>query len=124
MRYAKYAAAACALLAVITFSLVSHADTSSSVAIGAPAPGFSLQDQNGKTINLSDYTGKTVVLEWVNPECPFVKRHYAAKTMITLANDFSEKDVVLAGDQFHRHRHQCHQRRVGCPEQSFIPDLE
>lgn len=44
--------------------------------VGQPAPDFSLTDINGKTVSLSSLKGKTVVLEWVNPECPFVVKHY------------------------------------------------
>jgi cytochrome oxidase Cu insertion factor (SCO1/SenC/PrrC family) len=46
--------------------------------VGQAAPGFSLTDINGRIHNLSDYRGKTVILEWVNPECPFVVKHYAS----------------------------------------------
>lgn len=46
------------------------------VPVGKPAPDFTLTDVTGKTHTLSDYRGKTVVLEWVNPECPFVIKHY------------------------------------------------
>ena len=59
---------------------------------GAGAPDFSLSDTEGNTIKLSDYKGKTVVLEWTNPDCPFVKRHYEAGTMKGLAE--SNSDVV------------------------------
>jgi hypothetical protein len=52
-----------------------------SVAVGAPAPDFTLTDIAGKTHHLSDYRGKIVVLEWVNPECPIDSRHYAEKNM-------------------------------------------
>jgi hypothetical protein len=45
-------------------------------AIGSAAPDFTLIDSNGKTQALSQYKGKTVVLEWNNPGCPFVKKHY------------------------------------------------
>ena len=62
--------------------------------VGKPAPAFSLQDQNGKTVSLSDYSGKIVVLEWTNPNCPIVQRHYRAKTMVTLAGEFVPKGVV------------------------------
>lgn len=41
-------------------------------AIGSPAPDFTLKDVDGKTVKLSDYKGKTIVLEWFNPGCPFV----------------------------------------------------
>lgn len=44
--------------------------------IGRAAPDFTLTDLTGNTHTLSAYKGKTVVLEWVNPECPFVKKHY------------------------------------------------
>ncbi len=45
-------------------------------AVGQPAPDFTLNDINGQAHRLSDYKGKTVVLEWVNPECPIVMKHY------------------------------------------------
>jgi len=45
-------------------------------AVGQPAPDFTLTDVNGQKHSLSEYKGKTVVLEWVNPECPFVQKHY------------------------------------------------
>ena len=41
------------------------------------APPFALRDQDGKVVRLADFAGKIVVLEWVNPDCPFVKRHYS-----------------------------------------------
>jgi hypothetical protein len=43
---------------------------------GKPAPDFTLTDLGGQKHSLSDYKGKTVVLEWVNPDCPFVRNHY------------------------------------------------
>jgi hypothetical protein len=46
------------------------------VEVGSPAPNFTLTDTNGQTHSLSDYNGKIVVLEWNNPDCPFVKKHY------------------------------------------------
>lgn len=46
------------------------------VAVGEPAPAFSAVDSHGTAHALSDYKGKTVVLEWNNPECPFVRKHY------------------------------------------------
>ena len=62
--------------------------------VGKKAPEFSLVDQNGKTHKLSDYAGKNVVLEWTNPGCPFVVRHYEAGTMKNLANASSADSVV------------------------------
>jgi hypothetical protein len=49
--------------------------------VGQPAPNFKLADTNGKPVTLSDFRGKTVVLEWSNPECPFVKKHYGSGNM-------------------------------------------
>ena len=60
-----------------------------------PAPPFTLKSFDGKTINLSGYRGKTVVLEWLNFDCPFVNYHYdKPKTMIKLANKYKNKNVV------------------------------
>jgi peroxiredoxin len=54
-------------------------------SVGSMAPAFSLKDLNGKTHSLADYKGKVVVLEWVNPLCPFSDRHAREKTMSNLA---------------------------------------
>ena len=59
------------------------------------APDFTLTSFDDKTVSLSDYRGKIVVLEWFNFECPFVKYHYdTVPTMINLANKYKDKDVV------------------------------
>ena len=63
-------------------------------AVGAPAPDFTLEDQNGKEISLSDFEGKVVVLEWINWDCPFVQRHYESGTMSDLAEAYPNEDVV------------------------------
>lgn len=62
--------------------------------VGAAAPGFSLTDSKGKTHSLGDYKGKYVVLEWFNPGCPFVQKHYKSGNMQTLQKQFVGKDVV------------------------------
>ncbi|RVT83834.1 redoxin domain-containing protein [Inhella crocodyli] len=49
--------------------------------IGQAAPALQAVDVSGKAVNLADYKGKTVVLEWVNPGCPFVKKHYGSGNM-------------------------------------------
>jgi hypothetical protein len=49
---------------------------SASPSIDQAAPGFTLSDASGKQRSLAEFKGKTVVLEWNNPECPFVKKHY------------------------------------------------
>jgi peroxiredoxin len=63
--------------------------------VGDAAPAFQLKDLNGKTHSLADYKGKTVVLEWVNPLCPFSDRHAREKTMNTIAQKHGE--VVWLG---------------------------
>jgi peroxiredoxin len=62
--------------------------------IGAPAPTFNLPDASGKTHSLGEYKGKYVVLEWFNPGCPFVQKHYRSENMQTLQKEFTGKGVV------------------------------
>ncbi len=62
--------------------------------VGAPAPGFTLTDSNGKTHSLGDFKGKYVVLEWFNPGCPFVLKHYKSENMQKLQKEFTGKEVV------------------------------
>ncbi len=54
---------------------------SGSPAIGQPAPNFTAVDSNGKTVRLSDYKGKIVVLEWTNHQCPYTVKHYVTGNM-------------------------------------------
>ena len=61
---------------------------------GAPAPGFTITDTGGKAVRLEDYRGKYVVLEWTNPECPFVRKHYSSGNMQGLQKEWGAKDVV------------------------------
>ena len=62
------------------------------------APAFTLEDQDGSEVSLSDYAGKVVVLEWINPDCPFVKRHHEQRsTMRDLAREFAPQGVVWLG---------------------------
>jgi len=49
--------------------------------VGEPAPAFSVTDTSGKKVSLADFKGKTVVLEWTNPGCPFVQKHYRSANM-------------------------------------------
>jgi len=62
---------------------------------GKRAPDFTLKTFDGKTVSLSDYRGKIVVLEWFNFECPYLMYHYGQpSTMIKLANKYKDKNVV------------------------------
>lgn len=72
------------------------ADDVAAPAIGETAPGFTGVDSNGETVSLSDFDGKTVVLEWTNADCPFVKKHYdeSVKNMQGLQTDAAADDIV------------------------------
>lgn len=62
--------------------------------VGSAAPEFSLSDAKGQTHSLGEYKGKYVVLEWFNPECPFVKKHYGSGNMQKLQDEYTGKGVV------------------------------
>lgn len=62
--------------------------------IGQPAPEFSVTDSNGMPRKLSDFRGKTVVLEWTNHDCPFVRKHYGASNMQALQKEAKDKGIV------------------------------
>ncbi len=62
----------------VALSLALLFGSANAVSVGQAAPNFSLKDVSGKTVQLSDFKGKTVVLEWTNPGCPFVVKHYAS----------------------------------------------
>jgi peroxiredoxin len=62
--------------------------------VGSMAPDFSLTDAKGKTHSLSQYKGKYVVLEWFNPECPFVKKHYGSGNMQKLQEEYTGKGIT------------------------------
>jgi hypothetical protein len=64
------------------------------VEIGQPAPDFKLTDITGQAHSLSDFKGKTVVLEWVNPECPFVQKHYGSGNIPRLQRQATADGVV------------------------------
>lgn len=61
---------------------------------GSAAPDFTLADTTGRTVKLSDYRGKFVVLEWTNPDCPFVQAQYNGNGMQPLQKEWGGKDVV------------------------------
>jgi peroxiredoxin len=62
--------------------------------IGKPAPDFTATDINGKTVKLSDYKGKIVVIESYNSDCPFCNNHYKTGAMQELQSDLAAKGVV------------------------------
>lgn len=67
---------------------------SAAVVAGDKAPDFTLTDADGVGHALSDFQGKFVVLEWINHDCPFVKKHYNSGNMQALQEAYAAKDVV------------------------------
>jgi len=63
---------------------------------GKLAPAFTVADLDGRPVNLADYKGKTVVLEWTNFGCPFVQKHYRSGNMQALQRKYSNDVVWLA----------------------------
>lgn len=59
-----------------------------------PAPAFTLTDTQGRQHRLADYRGRTVVLEWLNYDCPFVRKHYGANNMQALQTRYGARGVV------------------------------
>jgi peroxiredoxin len=80
-----------ALLVAAAFALNVSAALAAPV-VGSPAPEFTATDANGNSRSLTDYRGKTVVLEWTNDGCPYVKKHYGAGNMQQL-----QQEVTAAG---------------------------
>ncbi|MFY8151817.1 MAG: thioredoxin family protein [Hyphomicrobiales bacterium] len=82
-------------LALAGFSLAAAPALAQSAArIGAPAPAFEAVDADGKTRKLSEFAGKTVILEWTNHDCPYVRKHYNSATMQTLQKDMAREGIV------------------------------
>lgn len=67
---------------------------SAHATIGQAAPDFQLQDLDGKTVKLSDYKGKVVVLEWFNPGCPFVRASHLKGSLRDLPQKALQNGVV------------------------------
>ena len=85
------------LLGIAALSLVALPAFAASGAVGDAAPAFSLKGVDGKTYSLADFKGKTVVLEWVNPNCPVSNRHATEKTMTELVKKHGGGEVVWLG---------------------------
>ena len=79
---------------VATLALAASAGAFAQAVVNQPAPTFSVQDASGKTVSLADFKGKHVVLEWVNPGCPFVQKHYNSGNMPATQKDATAKGVV------------------------------
>jgi peroxiredoxin len=80
------------ILTVLSWALVANVALAASA--GQTAPEFVVNDSAGNAVRLADYHGKFVVLEWTNPECPFVQKHYNSANMPALQKEWGAKDVV------------------------------
>lgn len=95
------------------------------------APDFTLKNAKGEEIKLASFKGKIVVLEWVNFDCPYVRKHYDAKDMVTLQKKYREKEVVwlqicssAKGKQGHFEGDALKERiaKEGCDEAYYLLD--
>ena len=74
--------------------ILANAPSQAEPKVGAPAPAFSAVNSDGKTVNLGDYRGKTVVLEWTNDGCPYVRKHYGSGNMQALQKKWTDQGIV------------------------------
>lgn len=96
-RHLSLAAGMAAAVALTAGALIaSTAEAAPTADVGAAAPAFTGTTSNGETVSLADFAGKTVVLEWTNDGCPFVKKHYATPpaNMQSLQASAAADDVV------------------------------
>lgn len=82
------------LIASAIFAASLSGGAFAAATVGQAAPDFSLTDVNGKTVKLSDFKGKNVVMEWHNPGCPFVVKHYDTNNMQSLQSKYDAKETV------------------------------
>jgi hypothetical protein len=83
-----------AALALALVAFAAPLPASAEAIVGKAAPEFSGKDSNGNPVKLSDYQGKTVVLEWTNDGCPYVGKHYGTGNMQALQKDAREKGII------------------------------
>lgn len=80
---------------LVALSVVfASAGACAAAVVGQPAPAFTAVDASGKAVSLADFKGKHVVLEWVNPGCPYVMKHYGAGNMQATQKFAVDKGVV------------------------------
>jgi peroxiredoxin len=82
-------------LALVTAMLLLASGSGwANATIGQSAPAFTAMDTSGKPVSLADFKGKHVVLEWVNPGCPYVQKHYDSQNMQGTQAEATAKGVV------------------------------
>lgn len=90
-------------LCTFTLALAASTAAAAAVSVGQPAPAFRAIDTSGKTVSLADFKGRHVVLEWVNPGCPFVQKHYDSANMPATQKSVTSQGVVwLAVNSTHQ----------------------
>jgi len=82
------------ILPLPVLALALNLSAFAAVEPGETAPDFTLKDSKGNSQKLSSFSGKFVVLEWMNPECPFVKKHYSTENMQSLQKEYTGKGIV------------------------------
>jgi peroxiredoxin len=96
------------IVALAAIALFAAFSTASDVEVGKTVPAFSLKGIDGKTYSIADLKGKIVVLEWTNPNCPFVQRVYKSGIMTGVQKKYAEKVVWLTVNSTHP-EHQDHE---------------
>jgi hypothetical protein len=79
---------------LLPLALVFATATAAAGLVDSAAPPFTVVDATGRTVQLGDFKGRFVVLEWTNPECPFVRAQYGGEAMQALQKEAAAKDVV------------------------------
>ena len=82
------------LIVATALALAAATSFAAPATVGQPAPAFTATDVNGRSVSLADFKGKHVVLEWTNPGCPFVQKHYGAGNMQSTQKNATAQGVV------------------------------
>lgn len=82
------------LLFLLLFVFPVPAFAAAQAEIGKPAPDFTLTDTHGQNRSLGEFRGKIVVLEWTNPQCPYVEKHYNSGNMQKLQKEAAAQDII------------------------------
>jgi cytochrome oxidase Cu insertion factor (SCO1/SenC/PrrC family) len=91
----KLASGVClTLILALTAALAAPSAALAAADIGQPAPAFTAPGADGRPLSLSAFKGKTVILEWTNHECPFVKKHYESSNIPLLQKEAAAKGIV------------------------------
>jgi peroxiredoxin len=97
-------------------------------SVGGAAPAFAAKDLSGKTVALSDFKGKYVVLEWTNPDCPYVRKHYDSGNMPATQKQATAKGAVWlsvsTGDTHSASELQSWQKTKGAAPSATLADTD